>query len=252
MAKMPFDDYRKELEFQRAVWERKEVLRLLYRHWYAQAVALFCPLRPVAEIGSGCGNFKEYYPACISTDIFPSGPWIDRVMDAGRLDFAAGSVGNLAAFDVLHHLQRPLDFLRQAAAVLQPGGRLILCEPAVTPWSRLVYGPHHEPIDTAWPLFELDGQPAQPDEGHKFANMASAEILFWKQAELTFQRVPGLRLALRRKFGFLLYPLTGGFSYRCFVPRPGFSALLCLEDALLRPFSALTGLRMFVVLEKES
>jgi SAM-dependent methyltransferase len=252
MAKTPEENYRDEILLQRAAWERKPVLRQLYQHWYRQIVEKLSPLKPVVEIGSGSGNFKAFYPECISTDVFQSGPWIDRVMNAERLEFAAEEVGNLVAFDVIHHLQRPLDFLRAAEKALRPGGRLVLCEPAVTPWSRLVYGVcHHERIDLRWDLFGLDGTPPEPDPKHLFANMGIAELLFWRGREKTLAAIPTLRLIEARKFGFVLYPLTGGFSYRRLVPSVGFSTMLRVEDALLRPFANwLTGMRMLVVLEK--
>jgi SAM-dependent methyltransferase len=253
MAKAVFDDYVKEIRFQRQVWREKPVLRRLYEHWYATMVASLAPLKPVIEIGSGCGNFKEYFPDAIATDVVAGGPWVDRVIDAHQLSFAAAEVGNLVAFDVIHHLQRPLDFLRQAAAALQPGGRLVLCEPAVTPWSRLVYRFHHETVDMNWPLYGLDGIPPDADDAHTFANMAIPEILFGRQRARTLKVVPSLRFVDARKFGFLLYPLTGGFGYRCLIPATGFAALLKVEDALLGPFANwLTGMRMLVVLEKEA
>ena len=252
MAKTPFDDYLQEINFQREVWRRKAVLRDLYHHWYQDVVASLAPLKPVIEIGSGCGNFKAYFPECIATDVFRSGPWIDRIVDAHQLPFDAQEAGNIVAFDVLHHLQRPLNFLRQAAQTLKPGGRLVFCEPAVSPWARLVYtATHHEPMDFQRDPFGLDGTPPEADPGHTFTNAAIPEILFWRQRERTLASVPGLSLLAARKFGFLLYPLTGGYSYRCFVPRFGFRTCLKLEDALLRPFANwLTGMRMLVVLEK--
>jgi hypothetical protein len=152
---------------------------------------------------------------------------------------------------VLHHLQRPLHFLRQAAKALQPGGRLVLCEPAATPWGRLIYSLHHEHIDTRWDLFGLDGTPPEPDPGHTFANIGIPEILFWRERARTLAAVPQLRLHSARKFGFLLYPLSGGFNYRSFVPHVGFRTLLRIEDALMGPFADwLTGLRMLVLLER--
>jgi SAM-dependent methyltransferase len=252
MPKATFDDYRLELEYQKRTWERKPILRLLYRHWYGKIVAGLAPAQPVVEIGSGCGNFKEFYPDCVATDVVSAGPWIDRIVDAHRLDFQPNSVGNLVAVDVIHHLQRPLSFLRQAEMILRPGGRLILCEPAVTPWSRIVYGLcHHEPLDMTWDAFGLDALPPEPDAGHTFANGAIGELLFWKFRRRTLQCVPSLSLRSAVKFGFLLYPLTGGFGYRAYLPRAGFSQALNAEDLLLRPFASwLTGLRMLVVLEK--
>jgi len=251
MAKTPFDDYLKEIQFQRDIWNRKPVLRDLYHHWYKSIIAELAPNRPVVEIGSGSGNFKEFFPECVSTDVFKSGEWIDRVMDAQNLQFVPGEVGNLVAFDVIHHLQRPISFLRQASVALQPGGRIILCEPAFTLWSRIVYSRHHETMDPTWNLFALDGTPPDPDPGHTFANMAIPQILFCDYPETTFKLVPNLKLVKLRKFAFMLYPMTGGFGYRNFVPRFGFKTMLKIEDALTWPVANwLTGLRMLVVIEK--
>ena len=93
-------------------------------------------------------------------------------MDAHALALAPNTTGNVIVFDVLHHLQRPLDFLRRAVASIKPGGRLVVCEPALSPWSRFVYGVfHHEPVDDKWDLFGLDGQPPHEDLRHEFAKL---------------------------------------------------------------------------------
>src|SRR6202030_1116309 len=107
----PDDRYLGELREQRKAWLRKPVLRSLYAHWYAECASCFAPLRPVVEIGSGCGNFKEYYTDVVCTDVVRGGEWIDMVVDAQELPLAGERVGNLFVFDVLHHLRRPLDFL---------------------------------------------------------------------------------------------------------------------------------------------
>jgi hypothetical protein len=245
-------DYSVQIRRQRDVWLNKPVLRLLYNHWYSQCAAFLCSERPVVEIGAGSGNFKSYYQNVISTDVYRSGPWIDVVMDAHALALAPNMTGNLFVFDVLHHLQRPLDFLRRAVASIKPGGRLVVCEPALSPWSRFVYGVfHHEPVDDKWDLFGFDGQPQQDDPSHEFANTAIPELLFWKNRATTVRLLEPIRLVYAQKFGFLLYPLTGGFGYRSYLPSAGFATLLRLEDQIMRPFASwLTGMRMIVVLEK--
>jgi SAM-dependent methyltransferase len=242
--------YLQELQRQRAVWERKPVLRLLYRHWHERIAGALSVHRPVLEIGAGCGNFKEYFRDCVATDICKSGPWIDRVLNAEELDLPPRSVGNFVVFDCLHHLSRPLRFLRAAAAALVPGGRLAVCEPAATPWARLVYGLfHHEPCDLTCDVFAADAGRSQPG----FSNQAVPELLFWRKLPRTLAAVPDLRLLSRTKFACLLYPLTGGFSYRRFVPAFGFRTALRIEDFLNRPFASwLTGLRMLVVLERKA
>lgn len=252
MAKTPFDDYLRELEFQREVWNRKAALRAVYHYFFRRVCAQLSPLGPTVEIGSGCGNFKEYRPEIIATDVVKSGPWIDQIVDAQQLPYAAGTIGNFVAIDVLHHLQRPLDFLRQAAVCLQPGGRIVLLEPAATRWSRLVYGRnHHEPVDLTWDLFGLDGTPPVDDPGHTFANMGIAALLFARHPQETLRRVPALALTKCSGLGFLTYPATGGFSYRGFVPGGLVPALCAVEDCLLRPVALhFTGMRYLVVLTK--
>ena len=46
--------------------------------------------------------------------------------------------------DVLHHLEAPADFFREAARVLHAGGRLALVEPWITPFSWVVYRFFHQ------------------------------------------------------------------------------------------------------------
>ena len=149
-------------------------------------------------------------------------------------------------------LGRLFQHLRRAADALQTGGRLVLCEPAITLWGRFIWTNfHHEPIDTEWDLFGLDHLPPDPDPGHTFANGGIPEILFWKNRAKTMELLPSLRLVEASKFGFVLCPATRGFSNSSLVPNFGFSTLLKLEDVLTRPFARwLTGLHMVVVLEK--
>jgi len=125
--------YLEEIRQQRLAWERKPVIRKLYRRWYEQCVAQLSALRPVVEVGAGSGNFKEFFPSAISSDVFKTGPWIDLVMDAEHLGLRERAVGNILVFDVIHHLHRPVNFLRRAVEALKPGGRLVLCEPAAAP-----------------------------------------------------------------------------------------------------------------------
>ena len=57
------------------------------------------------------------------------------------------------------------------------------------------------------------------DLRHEFANAAIPELLFWRNRERTVRLLGPCRLVHAQKFGFLLYPLTGGFGYRSYVPK---------------------------------
>jgi SAM-dependent methyltransferase len=251
MPKETYSDYLDEIRYQREAWQRKPALRRMYADWYRKCVSQFAPLAPVVEVGSGSGNFKEFYPNAIATDVFNSGEWIDLLMDAESLSLRRNSIGNILAFDVLHHLRRPMTLLRRALDALKVGGRIVLCEPAVSPWSRFVYGRfHHEPIDFSWSVSGATRE-TTADDNHAFANMAIPEILLWKRRSETIAALPGSRIVAARKFGFILYPLTGGFGYRCFVPEAGLEKLIRIEDRVTRWLSGwLTGMRMLVVIEK--
>jgi SAM-dependent methyltransferase len=57
----------------------------------------------------------------------------DVLADAHALPFANGSVSALCAFEVLEHLERPWDFVSEAARVLRPGGALLGVAPQYCP-----------------------------------------------------------------------------------------------------------------------
>jgi SAM-dependent methyltransferase len=173
-------------------------------------------------------------------------------MDAQDLALKRNATGNILASDTIHHLRRPLEFLRRAVAALKPGGRLVICEPAISLWSRLVYGSfHHEPLDLNCDVFALDSFPPVDDPGHTFANMAIPELLFFSGRQRTLGLLPSAQMIVARKLAFLLYPLSGGFSYRCVIPLKGLPILRKIEDIATKVLpESLIGMRMLVVLEK--
>lgn len=247
-----FTDYREILAFMNDRWAHKPALRRLYRRWFERIVGELSPARPVVEIGSGCGNFKQFFPEVVATDAIKGGDWIDRIVDAREMPFGPGEVGNFVLVDCLHHLPRPLRFLRAAERALKPGGRIVLLEPAATPWARIVWKLFHfEPVDLSQNLFAEDETPEPANEGFMFANMGIATILFSKGLDRTLARVPGLKLAKLEYSDFFLYPATGGYSSINLVPGPLLAPLHALERVGTRPFGSwLTGMRMLIVLEK--
>lgn len=252
MAKQTCTDYADELRFQAQIWARKPGLRALYGRWYARVVTALSPQRPVVEIGAGCGNFKAHFSAALATDAIRGGPWIDRIVDARAMPFAPGEVGNFVLIDCLHHLPRPLRFLRAASAALKPGGRIVLFEPACTPWARLVWRFfHHEPVDLRQDLFAEDALPEPENAGLAFTNMGIATVLFVKGREKTMRCLPELKLARLEYSDFVVYPATGGFSYLSLMPAFALPALHATERVLTSPFGSwLTGMRLLIVLEK--
>src|SRR4029079_1304220 len=136
-------------ERHRRVWTENRALRALNADLYARVAAELPPaaLGRRVELGSGPGFAREFIPGIELTDLVRA-PWHDGEMSAEALPFAGGSVGALVLFDVLHHLPSPRRFFAEAVRVLAPGGRIVMCEPSVSPVSWPVYKfLHEEPLD---------------------------------------------------------------------------------------------------------
>ena len=231
----------------RARWNTKPVLRAIYADYYRRIVAQCRPGRTL-EIGGGSGNLKEFMRDVVSTDIVPS-PWLDAAADAQALPFAPSSFANIVVVDVLHHIEWPRRFLAEAVRVLQPGGRLIFLEPAITPISWLFYKMFHpEPVlMAADPL--ADGAP--DPHRHPFdANGAIPTLLFGRDRNRFATAFPQLAITHVERLSFIAYPLSGGFRPWSLMPTAAVRAVLALEDALAPVLGPLMAFRLFVSLQK--
>jgi SAM-dependent methyltransferase len=226
----------------RAAWVARPELRAVYREWFERLLAAVAARRPVVEVGSGPGFFKECAPSLVSTDVVP-GLSVDVRCDADVLPFRSGSVGAVVMVDTLHHLPRPLDFLAEAARVLRPGGRLAMVEPWITPPSWVLYRFFHQEdcrlgVDVARPF----------DSEAKAALDGNAAIPYLALAKL---RDTGLPLHLVRAEPFVGLPYLATFGFKVGKPLPGFvQAVAGAAESALRPLARWLATRIFIVLEK--
>src|SRR3989440_6536667 len=196
-----------QLADHRSIWERKPVLRLVYDDFYDR-IAAACRRGRTIEIGGGIGNLKQRLTEVVATDI-QSAPWLDCVADAQRLPFAPESAANIVMVDVLHHLEFPLVFFREAARVLRPGGRVVMVEPAITWGSSLFYRLfHHEPVRSSVDVLS-EGNP-DPRRDPYASNQAIPTLLAMRQRERFHRLVPMLCIARGGWVALSAHPLSGG------------------------------------------
>lgn len=228
----------------RKIWQSKPVLRAIYGDIYRRIIETVVP-GPILEIGGGSGNFKSFAPATVSTDILPA-PWLDVVCDAQRLPFGAGHFANIVMVDVLHHIESPLYFLKEASRVLRPGGRLIFCEPAITPLSWGFYRLFHpEPVDMSANPLKSRGVSADKDPWD--SNQAIPTLLVGRYCATLARELPELQLIRLDWFSFLAYPLSGGFRPWSVLPAAVVRPLLAAEWKLRRLLGRRAGFRLLAV-----
>lgn len=237
----------------RLAWDNNQALRTLYAGWYGRiAEQLPDPaLGPAIEIGSGAGFARAFIPGLLLSDVVRA-PWHDQEMSADHLPMADGSVGALVLFDVLHHLAAPASFFSEAVRVLADGGRVVMCEPYISPLSYPVYRWFHpEPlILNVDPLAEQVEGPEGKDPFD--SNQALPTLLFTRKTRLAEfqQRFPTLVVRSVERLAGLSFPASGGFDIRR--PRLPFALWRILNAAEKRlPAWAyhLIGFRMLVTLE---
>jgi SAM-dependent methyltransferase len=231
----------------RETWKRKPVLREIYEDFYRRIVCYCRPGRSL-EVGGGSGNFKEFIGDVLSTDIIPA-PWLDTVADAQALPFSDAKFANVVGMDVLHHIERPVRFLREVTRVLQPGGRLVLVEPAITPLSWWLYRFFHpEPVNMN--VDPLRDGPIDPKRLPFDSNQAIPTLLFGSYLEHLNKLFPLLRIVHLERFSFFAYPLSGGFRPWSLIPARMVRSTLAFECALAPIIGRLMAFRLFIVLEK--
>jgi len=221
----------------------------LYQDFHRQLLEN-CPPGIILEIGGGTAHIKDFTPEVVSVDILPF-PGIDIVADAHRLPFSDGAFSGVIMLDVLHHLERPIDFLEEASRILKPGGRLAMMEPAMTLLARQFYHRfHHEPVEMQIDPFEPT--PITPGRDPFDANQAIPSLLFATTSarKRVEQEIPTLRVKTVKWTSFLAYPLSGGLKNWCLTPASIVGPLLAIEDRVPEIVRKHIAFRMMIVLER--
>lgn len=238
------------LELSATKWREQGGLRQIYGA-IARQLTAWAPPGPALEVGGGIGWLREYIPGLVVSDVAPT-PYAEVVADAYQLSALGRRWQAIYAMDVLHHLTRPIDFFASAAAVLEPGGRILLSEPAGSAWGRWFYGRFHPepccPRELA-PPFRYTTQ-----QDGLFANMGMSVALLRDHRPWFDQALAELDLqvvAVRWR-DVLAYPLTGGFSKPQFLPTWAIRGLEAAEGVVPQALMRKLALRVVFAIEKRS
>ncbi len=214
----------------RAVIAAKPPLRRIYEEWYEDLAASVPAGRGVVlELGSGPGFLAERIPGLVTSEVFVCAG-LRAALDAKALPFRVGALRAILMTDVFHHVPDAGRFLREASRALRPGGRIVMVEPWVTPWSRFVYGQlHHEAFDP-----EAEDWAFPPGGPLSAANGALPWIVFARDRERFRREHPALRLVDVTPCLPFRYLLSGGLSIRMLLPEAAFGLLARAEARLGR------------------
>ena len=229
-------------------WEKKKILRIIYENWYRKIISdLNADGGKTVELGSGSGNFKEYLPELISSDIDPCS-WLDMSFDAHKMPFTDESLSNIVMIDVFHHLYNPIMFLNEAYRVLKKGGRIIMLEPFPSPFSLMIYKRFHpEPFIFETDYFNMSGL---SDKDPWDSNQAIPYLIFFKHID-KFNKTFGSKFEIIKseKMSFILYPASGGFENKQMIPDFMIPAFKITEKILI-PFKSVLAFRCYLVIGK--
>lgn len=224
----------------------KPFLKKIYLYWYSFFTegAKALPEGTLLEIGSGGGFLKEVMPNIVTSDIQPL-PHCDKVFSAEAIPFPDNSVAGIFMVNVFHHIPKPHLFLKEAERVLKPGGKIIMVEPANSPWSRLINKNfHHEPFDEkgGWEIASTG-----PMSG---SNQALPYIYFERDRQKTEQTFRQLTVEKITYHSPVSYIISGGVSRHAMLPSFSYGIIHVLEKAC-SPLARLMGMFMTAEITKK-
>ena len=206
----------------------------------------------IIEIVAGAG-FSQLYlnQKVILTDAI-NNPWIEKVIDATKMDLADKSVDVIIASHNIHHFYSPHKFFDECKRVLKDDGLILIQEINSSLMMRfLLKLMRHEGWSYNVDVFDPD---EVVNDKHDLwsANCAVPEMLFFDESR--FEQVfASFKVTKNELCECLLFPLSGGVTAKTKVPRLpiGFLNFVSIVDRVLITFlPSIFALGRRVVLKK--
>ncbi|HOK38268.1 MAG TPA: class I SAM-dependent methyltransferase [Bacteroidales bacterium] len=208
------------------------------------------------EFGAGAGlsNFflKDY--SLTITDFCESN-WLDlKNIDAQKTDFPAESFDYILMINVLHHLDKPLQFFREAERILKPEGKIVFIEPYTSLLMKLLLklSKHESFYENISPL----------SEKYSFVKISKSNIdgnnsvakLIMKNKSSFEQIFPNLNIEnIQYRETFIFMNSGGQYHKSPYIPLPKFMLKTCnLKDRILtRIFPDIFALGVYFTVKKK-
>ncbi len=223
---------------------------LMFRYqWMNQFLK---PNSIIIEIGAGAG-FSQLYlnQKVILTDAIKN-PWIEKVIDATKMDLADKSVDVVIASHNIHHFFSPCKFFDECARVLKDDGLILIQEINSSLMMRLLLKlMRHEGWSYNVDVFDPD---AVVNDKHDLwsANCAVPEMLFFDESRFE-HAFASFKITKNELCECFLFPLSGGVTAKTKVPQlpKGFLNFIAIFDRVLITFlPSIFALGRRVVLKK--
>jgi len=231
-------------ERRRQIIRSKGLLKRIYSQWYGMIQAGLGENGPILELGSGGGFMSESINGLIPSEVFFCKN-VAVIADAMALPFAPASLRAIVMVDVLHHIPDVRKFFNEADRCLRQGGAILMVEPWVSRWSKLIYTKlHHEPFlpQAAEWSFPSRG----PLSG---ANGALPWILVERDRAVFERDFPQFEISTVQPIMPFQYLVSGGISMRSLGPGWSFHFWRILE-AILHPWMKDWGMFAFIAFRK--
>ncbi len=183
----------------------------------------------------------------ITSDIIES-EGIDRIENATSLSFPDNSLKAIYANAVLHHIEDPGKCMEEVQRVLVTGGKFVCNEPSSNFlgyfMNRYFHDEYTNKFAKRWEVVVTKNQGRLTD-----ANMALPYIMFKRDVNLFRERFKNLKIVSIIYHDFLRYTLSGGLTYRPFIPRSLYGAIDFIER-FSAPLMPILGNNMLVTIQK--